>query len=342
MSDGTSIEWTDATWNPITGCQIKSPGCKRCYAMKLAGTRMKHHWSRQGLTVDTKAGPVWNGAVRFNQPWLTQPLQWTKPRMIFVCAHSDLFYEEVPDEWIDQIFAVMAASPRHIFQVLTKRPERMRDYVFAQDGAEFLETATCPELSGIHPATLVRAAKEIRAELLDERTRDIKADMKRLAKGPSLIERALEVKTRDIPNVIPLPRREEMHSTAQIEAAIAAKAERINPSKPLDPAAAAAHRRLIDEMRAEEEAELTASTEAILEQRMAEVAAERVAHLPDNVVKLPETPLERYRRALSYQAQMKAGELTAPDAMWLGGYVTSAEFKAQSAIHEDFGDAYLS
>ncbi|CDX20222.1 transposase [Mesorhizobium sp. ORS 3359] len=215
-------------------------------------------------------------------------------------------------------------------------------YVFAQDGAEFLETATCAELAGIHPASLVKAAKEIRAELLDERTRDIKADMKRLAKGPSLIERALEVKTRDIPNVIPLPRREEQHSTAQIEAAIAAKAERINPSKPLTPEAAAAHRRLIEEMRAEEEAELTASTEAILEQRMAEVAAERTAHLPENVVKLPETSLERYRRALAYQARMKAGELSAADAMWLGGYVTSAEFKAQSAIHEDFGDAYLS
>ncbi|TIW27771.1 MAG: integrase [Mesorhizobium sp.] len=217
-----------------------------------------------------------------------------------------------------------------------------RAYAFAQDGAEFLGEAICPELSGLHPATLVRAAKEIRAELIDERTRDLKANMKKLAKGPSLIERALEVASRDIPNVIPLSRREEVHSTAHIEAAIAAKAERLNPSKPLDPAAAAAHRRLIEEMRAEEEAELTASTEAILEQRMAEVAAERTAGLPENVVKLPETPRERYRRALAYRARMQAGDLSAADAMWLGGYVTSAEFKAQSAMHEDFGDAYLS
>jgi len=131
MSDGTSIEWTDATWNPITGCQVKSPGCKFCYAMKLAGTRLKHHWSREGLTVDSKNGPVWTGEVRFNEEWLTQPLRWARPRMIFVCAHADLFYEEVPDEWIDQVFAVMALAPQHIFQVLTKRPDRMRAYVEA-------------------------------------------------------------------------------------------------------------------------------------------------------------------------------------------------------------------
>ncbi|ESY41931.1 hypothetical protein X747_15045 [Mesorhizobium sp. LNJC384A00] len=128
MADGTTIEWTDATWNPITGCQVKSPGCKHCYAMKLAGTRLKHHWSRKGLTIDTKNGPVWNGQVQFNEAWLTQPLHWTKPRMIFVCAHADLFYEAVPDEWIDQIFAVMALAPQHIFQVLTKRPGRMLEY----------------------------------------------------------------------------------------------------------------------------------------------------------------------------------------------------------------------
>lgn len=131
MADTTSIEWTDATWNPITGCSVHSPGCTNCYAMKLAGTRMKHHWSREGLTIDTKAGPVWNGEVRFNAQWLDQPLRWKKPRMIFVCAHADLFHENVPDEWIDRIFAVMALCPQHTFQVLTKRADRMRDYVNA-------------------------------------------------------------------------------------------------------------------------------------------------------------------------------------------------------------------
>lgn len=129
MSDGTKIEWTDATWNPITGCSVTSPGCKHCYAMLLAGTRLRGHPSRAGLTVDTKAGPVWTGEVRFNEAWLDQPLRWKRPRMIFVCAHGDLFHEDVPDAWIDRVFAVMALCPQHIFQVLTKRADRMREYL---------------------------------------------------------------------------------------------------------------------------------------------------------------------------------------------------------------------
>jgi protein gp37 len=129
MADNTDIEWTDATWNPITGCSIVSPGCTNCYAMALAGTRLKNHESRKGLTKQVNGKHVWTGEVRFNAEWLDQPLRWTKPRMIFVCAHGDLFAEGVPDEWIDQIFAVMALAPQHTFQVLTKRPERMRKYL---------------------------------------------------------------------------------------------------------------------------------------------------------------------------------------------------------------------
>lgn len=129
MSDNTKIEWTDATWNPITGCSVVSAGCKHCYAMKLAGTRLQHHPSRAGLTVDTKAGPVWTGEVRFNEQWIDQPLRWSKPRMVFVCAHADLFHPSVPLEWVDKVFAVMALAKRHTFQVLTKRPERMREYL---------------------------------------------------------------------------------------------------------------------------------------------------------------------------------------------------------------------
>ncbi|MCZ4340591.1 phage Gp37/Gp68 family protein [Sphingomonadaceae bacterium G21617-S1] len=131
MADGTPIEWTDATWNPITGCSVHSAGCTNCYAMKLAGTRLQHHESRKGLTVDTKAGPVWNGEVRFNEAWLTEPLRWKRPRRIFVVAHGDLFHEAVPDAWIDRVFAVMALCPQHQFQVLTKRADRMREYVTA-------------------------------------------------------------------------------------------------------------------------------------------------------------------------------------------------------------------
>lgn len=125
MADKTKIEWTGATWNPITGCSIKSCGCNNCYAMGLAATRLQHHPSRVGLTKQTKTGPVWTGEVRFNEQWLDQPLRWTKPRDIFVVAHGDLFHEAVPDEWIARVFNVMAKCPRHRFQVLTKRTDRM-------------------------------------------------------------------------------------------------------------------------------------------------------------------------------------------------------------------------
>lgn len=136
MADKTKIEWTDATWNPITGCSVVSPGCTNCYAMRLAGTRLKHHPSREGLTTMSKAGPVWNGTVRFNGNALMDPLRWKRPRMIFVCAHGDLFAEEVEETWIDQVFAVMALAPQHTFQVLTKRPERMRAYLFGESARQ--------------------------------------------------------------------------------------------------------------------------------------------------------------------------------------------------------------
>jgi len=69
MADNTKIEWTDATWNPVTGCSVVSAGCTNCYAMKIAGGRLKNHKSRKGLTDMSKAGPVWNGKVRFNADW---------------------------------------------------------------------------------------------------------------------------------------------------------------------------------------------------------------------------------------------------------------------------------
>lgn len=129
MADGTKIEWSEATWNPITGCSLASPGCTNCYAMQLAGTRLKHVESRKGLTQPSKAGPVWTGEVRFNEAELLAPLRWRRPRMIFVCAHGDLFHESVPSWWLDRIFAVMALCPQHTFQVLTKRADRMRVYL---------------------------------------------------------------------------------------------------------------------------------------------------------------------------------------------------------------------
>lgn len=159
MADKTSIEWTrgadgspGATWNPITGCSVVSPGCTNCYAMRLAGTRLRQHPSRAGLTQDTKAGPVWTGEVRFNEGWLDQPLRWARPRMIFVCAHGDLFHESVPDAWIDKVFAIMAAAHWHTFQVLTKRADRMARYL-CDDGAVAAErwVQESHALAPLHP-----------------------------------------------------------------------------------------------------------------------------------------------------------------------------------------------
>ena len=134
MAEQSTIEWTDATWNPVTGCSVVSPGCTNCYAMQLAGTRLKHHPSRAGLTRESGGRPKWTGEVRLNEQWLTQPLRWASPKRIFVCAHGDLFHESVPDEWIDRVFAVMALAPQHTFQVLTKRAERMRAYCSDLEG----------------------------------------------------------------------------------------------------------------------------------------------------------------------------------------------------------------
>jgi protein gp37 len=130
MAEHTTIEWTDATWNPVTGCTLVDEGCRHCYAATLAATRLKNHPSRAGLARINAGGEAkFTGEVRWNEQWLDQPLRWTRPRKIFVCAHADLFHPAVPDAWIDRVFAVMAMAPHHTFQVLTKRPERARAYL---------------------------------------------------------------------------------------------------------------------------------------------------------------------------------------------------------------------
>jgi protein gp37 len=136
MAGKTGIEWTEDSWNPIVGCSVISPGCTNCYAMKMADRIQRMEAARNrptpyaGTTIQTKAGPVWNGTLRqAPEATLLQPLRWKRPRMIFVNSMSDLFHDSVPDEWIDQVFAVMALCPQHTFQVLTKRAGRMRDYM---------------------------------------------------------------------------------------------------------------------------------------------------------------------------------------------------------------------
>ncbi|MFZ3192570.1 MAG: phage Gp37/Gp68 family protein [Moraxellaceae bacterium] len=134
MAGDSKIQWTQKTWNPVAGCSVVSPGCTNCYAMKMAARieAMARGAGRtsayDGLTRQTKAGAVWTGELRAVESAMTQPLRWKKPALIFVNSMSDLFHEAVPDPVIDQVFAVMALSPHHTFQVLTKRAERMRAY----------------------------------------------------------------------------------------------------------------------------------------------------------------------------------------------------------------------
>lgn len=113
MAMGSTIEWTEATWNPVTGCTKISPGCKNCYAERMARRlqAMGVHQYRDGfkLTLQPEA--------------LEIPLKWKRPRLIFVNSMSDLFHKDVPLEFIQRVFAIMEQSPQHQFQVLTKRPE---------------------------------------------------------------------------------------------------------------------------------------------------------------------------------------------------------------------------
>lgn len=124
MGDNSKIEMTDASWNPIRGCSMVSDGCANCYAMRQAH-RLEPY---KGLTRQTEHGPVWTGEVRLVPKLLDQPLRWKCPRRIFVNSMSDLFHESVPDEFIMAIVGTMVVSPSHIFQILTKRPARMRDF----------------------------------------------------------------------------------------------------------------------------------------------------------------------------------------------------------------------
>ena len=122
----TTIEWTDLTWNPVAGCTILSPGCTNCYAMRMAA-RLEAMGTRKyaGLTRKSGGRAKWTGKIRLDTPSLELPFKWKKPRMVFVNSMSDLFHEGVPPEYISEVWRVMAGTPRHIYQILTKRPERM-------------------------------------------------------------------------------------------------------------------------------------------------------------------------------------------------------------------------
>jgi protein gp37 len=127
MSDKSEIGWTDATWNVLTGCTRVSPGCAHCYIERTPPFRGAAGQPRPFVRVGNAS--TTRGGLQLHLDRLDLPLRWRRPRRIFVNSLSDLFHDDVPDELIDRVFAVMALAPMHTFQVLTKRPERMRSYM---------------------------------------------------------------------------------------------------------------------------------------------------------------------------------------------------------------------
>lgn len=123
----TKIEWSEETWNPTTGCDRVSPGCAHCYALTLAARLKEMGQPRYQKDGGRASGPGFG--VTLHPDTLTKPLSWKKPRRVFVNSMSDLFHEEIPDEFIYRVFEVMAKASQHTFQILTKRPERMRRWV---------------------------------------------------------------------------------------------------------------------------------------------------------------------------------------------------------------------
>ncbi|MEH2508028.1 protein gp37 [Bradyrhizobium sp. AZCC 1578] len=128
MASNSPIEWTEATWNPVGGCTILSPGCTNCYAMRLARRLEAMGQSKYAGTTRVSGGRAkWNGKIVLDEAALGIPLKWKNPKIIFVNSMSDLFHEKVPFDFIERVFDVMRRARHHTFQVLTKRADRLAD-----------------------------------------------------------------------------------------------------------------------------------------------------------------------------------------------------------------------
>lgn len=129
MSDKSNIQWTEATWNPVAGYTRVSAGCDNCYAVQMSHRlELMGQAKYAGLTVLNNRGDRhFNGTVRCDEDALTIPLKWRKPRRVFVNSMSDLFHDSVPADFISRVWDVMRQTPQHTYQILTKRPARMRE-----------------------------------------------------------------------------------------------------------------------------------------------------------------------------------------------------------------------
>ncbi len=157
----TAIEWTDRVWNPVTGCTKVSPGCKHCYAEGVA----HRFWATQYPAVEIETGGpagTMSRARKFtdvltHEDRLLEPLAWQTPARIFVNSMSDLFHEDVPDQFIVDVFGIMALAHWHTFQVLTKRPYRMRDFLAAGDHGIVRQFSQIQRGGGVGPKGMFRA-----------------------------------------------------------------------------------------------------------------------------------------------------------------------------------------
>jgi protein gp37 len=151
MAGLSEIEWTDATWNPISGCAMVSPGCTNCYAMRMAARlQAMDHPAYVGTTRKSGGRFVWTGQVRLIEKALTVPLTWRKPRKIFVNSMSDLFQDGVPLNFIARVWETMEQANWHTYQILTKRPDNM---------LAALEALSRPALPNVWLGTSVESAR---------------------------------------------------------------------------------------------------------------------------------------------------------------------------------------
>ena len=130
MAGLSDIEWTDATWNPVSGCRVLSAGCTNCYAMRMAARlQAMDHPSYRGTTRKSGNRYVWTGKTHLLEDTLNIPLTWKKPRLVFVNSMSDLFQDNIPFEFVERVWQVMEKAKLHTFQILTKQPERMAEFL---------------------------------------------------------------------------------------------------------------------------------------------------------------------------------------------------------------------
>jgi protein gp37 len=149
----TSIEWTDSTWNPVAGCTILTAGCTNCYAMRMAARLDAMGVEKYAKTTRKSGGRAkWTGHIALDRKALSVPQTWSKPRRVFVNSMSDLFHADVPPDFIREVWNTMQETPRHTYQILTKRPDRM---------AEVLQRGDFPVLPNVWLGTSVEDRRVI-------------------------------------------------------------------------------------------------------------------------------------------------------------------------------------